>query len=301
MTSPLILIVDDDPALRALLRLAMEEEGYRVAEAKEGEQGLVEYCRLQPDMVLMDAVMPGMDGFTCCRRLRSLPGGNLTPILTITVLDDPESVDRAFAAGATDYITKPIHWAVMSQRVRRLLAASQAQTRARQAEAALQRQIAWSHLFSEIARQLCQSFDLQTLLDLAVGEVRILLPAEEVLVWQAKDRLAEAVSAVSSSLLFPLQQPQLLQQYAIASAKLGVVAIEDISQVKLSENAFALFEQLHAQAVLTAPLWTLHQPSGIVCAYQYTSPYAWNAIDIERFADLANLLAIAIHQHTLQN
>lgn len=71
---PLILVVDDDRIMRSLLNLAMEEEGYRVAQAKNGKQGLAEYTRLQPDMVLLDAVMPDMDGFTCCDRAFSTPG-----------------------------------------------------------------------------------------------------------------------------------------------------------------------------------------------------------------------------------
>ncbi len=122
---PLILIVDDDRSMRALLNLAMTEEGYEVAEAKNGEQCLGEYQLLKPDAILLDAVMPDLDGFTCCEKIRQLPGGDLIPILMITVLDDQKSIDQAFNCGATDYITKPIHWAVLSQRMRRLLAPNQ--------------------------------------------------------------------------------------------------------------------------------------------------------------------------------
>ena len=122
---PLILIADDDRSMRALLNLAMTEEGYDVAEAKNGEQCLGEYQLLKPDAVLLDGVMPDLDGFTCCQKIRQLPGGDLIPILMITVLDDQKSIDQAFDCGATDYITKPIHWAVLSQRMRRLLATNQ--------------------------------------------------------------------------------------------------------------------------------------------------------------------------------
>ncbi len=122
---PLILIVDDDRSMRALLNLAMTEEGYEVAEAKNGEQCLGEYQLLKPDAILLDAVMPDLDGFTCCEKIRQLPGGDLIPILMLTVLDDQKSIDQAFNCGATDYITKPMHWAVLSQRMRRLLATNQ--------------------------------------------------------------------------------------------------------------------------------------------------------------------------------
>ena len=122
---PLILIVDDDRSMRTLLNLAMTEEGYDAVEAKNGEQCLGEYQLHKPDAILLDAVMPDMDGFTCCEKIRQFPGGELIPILMITVLDDQESIDQAFNCGATDYITKPIHWAVLSKRMRRLLATNQ--------------------------------------------------------------------------------------------------------------------------------------------------------------------------------
>lgn len=118
---PLILIVDDEKTMRMLLRRAMEKEGYRVAEAVDGKQGIELYQSLNPDIVLLDAMMPQMDGFTCCEKMQALPGGDRTQILIVTALEDPESVDRAYEVGAADYVTKPIHWAVLRQRVRRLI------------------------------------------------------------------------------------------------------------------------------------------------------------------------------------
>jgi diguanylate cyclase (GGDEF)-like protein len=137
-----ILVVDDDPSMRQVLRRVMEKDGYQVVEATNGEQGLEAYKRLKPHLVLLDALMPVMDGFVCCTHLQqiisdslaeeeaftdidSLNGASRTPVLMITGLDDQASVDRAFAVGATDYVTKPIHFAVLRQRVRRLIEQSQ--------------------------------------------------------------------------------------------------------------------------------------------------------------------------------
>lgn len=119
--SPLILIVDDDKFTRLQIRQRMQKEGYRVEEFSNGEQCLAAYTRLAPDIILLDGMMPVMDGFTCCAQLRTLPGGERIPVLMITGLEDQASVDWAFEAGATDYITKPIHWPVLRQRVRGLL------------------------------------------------------------------------------------------------------------------------------------------------------------------------------------
>mgnify|MGYP002777879526 CR=1 FL=1 len=124
-TPPLILVVDDDITMRILLRQAMENDGYRVVEALNGQQALEAYTQFHPDLVLLDALMPVMDGFTCCSQLQALSDAKHAPILIITALEDQESVDRAFRAGASDFVTKPIHWAVLRQRVRRLLQQTQ--------------------------------------------------------------------------------------------------------------------------------------------------------------------------------
>jgi diguanylate cyclase (GGDEF)-like protein len=159
---PLILVADDDKTMRVLLRKAMEQEGYRVVEVNDGQQCLDAYDTIKPDIVLLDAVMPVMDGFTCCKQLLKIARNNLmsalasfdtdsalgntvisklwerTPILMITCLDDEESVNRAFDAGAMDYITKPIHWAVLRQRLRRLLQQAQVYKQLEAANQALQ-------------------------------------------------------------------------------------------------------------------------------------------------------------------
>ncbi len=132
---PLILVVDDDPAMRLLLRRVMAREGYQVAEATDGAECLVAFAHLHPDIVLLDGLMAGMDGFEACAQLQAAPDGSQTPVLLITSLDDTASVDHAFEVGASDYVTKPIHWAVLRQRVRRLLRTRQAEQVLRESEA----------------------------------------------------------------------------------------------------------------------------------------------------------------------
>jgi sigma-B regulation protein RsbU (phosphoserine phosphatase) len=117
--SPLILVADDDKSTRILLRLILQQEGYEIVEAENGQECLIAWQEHQPDMILLDAMMPVMDGFSCCQHIREKQEQDLTiPLLMITGLNDKESVDRAFAAGATDYITKPIHPPVLRQRLK---------------------------------------------------------------------------------------------------------------------------------------------------------------------------------------
>jgi len=91
-STPVVLITDDDNALRSLLVMALKAEGYEIEEAINGEECLVKYARLQPDLVLLDALMPEMDGFRCCQHIRALPDRPQIPILMITFLDDRESI-----------------------------------------------------------------------------------------------------------------------------------------------------------------------------------------------------------------
>ncbi|MCY7368533.1 MAG: diguanylate cyclase [Chamaesiphon sp.] len=115
-----ILLVDDDLVVRAKVSESLEEDGFEVILAKNGNDGIAAYQEHHPDLILVDAVMPILDGFEFCEQLKNL-GERLTPILMITSLDDNDSVDRAFASGATDYITKPINLPVLRQRVRNLV------------------------------------------------------------------------------------------------------------------------------------------------------------------------------------
>ncbi|MBN1958260.1 MAG: EAL domain-containing protein [Desulfuromonadales bacterium] len=124
--APLILIVDDDLPSRLLMRASLEKIGFRIAEAENGLIALKEFENIVPDAVLLDVMMPKLDGFDTCRAIRKLKGGENAPILMVTGLDDIEAIHKAFDSGATDFITKPINWAVLNYRVKYMLRASEA-------------------------------------------------------------------------------------------------------------------------------------------------------------------------------
>ena len=126
-TSSNILVVDDDRTVRMALVDAFTCENYEVEEASNGMQALNICKRHMPDLVLMDAVMPELDGFDACQMIRELPHGSDIPVLMITALDDEQSIVRAFSSGATDYVSKPINFSVIKQRVARLIKASKAE------------------------------------------------------------------------------------------------------------------------------------------------------------------------------
>ena len=124
--TPRILVVDDDAGGRRLTRATLTKAGFEVSEAADGQLALEALRHALPDLVLMDVSMPVMDGFTACAELRKLPGGARVPVVMMTGLDDVQSIARAFEAGATDFITKPINWTILAHRVRYMLRASAA-------------------------------------------------------------------------------------------------------------------------------------------------------------------------------
>lgn len=160
--SPLILVVDDDDLTRIHLCELIEEAGYQVAQASNGSEALAIYTRLHPDIVLLDAMMPVMDGFACCSQLQELPNGKDTPVLMITALYDQATVEQAFAVGATDFITKPIQWPVLRQRLRRLLEAHQAMKELRQQTAQAQMRETQLRMALDAARMSIWNWDLLT-------------------------------------------------------------------------------------------------------------------------------------------
>ncbi len=113
-----LLVVDDDRVTRMTIVRVLKKGGYNIIEAQNGIEALEMLSRHTPAMVLMDVMMPEMDGYTACRELRKQYDHQTLPVLMLTGLDDTESVDKAFDSGATDFITKPINWPLLTQRVR---------------------------------------------------------------------------------------------------------------------------------------------------------------------------------------
>lgn len=122
---PIIMIVDDDMFMRVTFQDALNEAGFLTVTVPDGASAIARFADLQPDLVLLDLVMPDKDGFKTCRELRGIPGGEYTPILVVTGLEDTESIHRAFDAGATDFISKPVSHELLVYRVRYILRASQ--------------------------------------------------------------------------------------------------------------------------------------------------------------------------------
>lgn len=148
---PLALIVDDDATMRLLLVKTLGSEGFDCVQAVNGREGVNAFLARTPDIVLLDVLMPELDGYGACDLMRKAPGGLHTPIVMLTGLEDTESIDRAFQQGATDFISKPIQWGVFRHRIRYIMRASRA--------------------FSELTRNQARLADAQRIAKLGSWEV----------------------------------------------------------------------------------------------------------------------------------
>jgi diguanylate cyclase (GGDEF)-like protein/PAS domain S-box-containing protein len=128
-------VVDDDEVARMLIRGALEHEGFAVEEGSNGREAITAFLDGRPDAVILDVVMPVMDGFETCAALRRIPAGADVPILMLTGKDDVDYVRQAFDLGATDFATKPINWLLLAHRVNYMVRSAKLLTDLRRSEA----------------------------------------------------------------------------------------------------------------------------------------------------------------------
>ncbi|OCQ98516.1 diguanylate kinase [Oscillatoriales cyanobacterium USR001] len=339
--TPVILVVDDEKSLRVLLRHAMEKQGYQVIEARDGKECLEECSRRLPDIILLDAIMPVMDGFTCCSELQKIFGEaeekppnsylfplttkvyKMPPILMITGLDDPESVDRAFAAGATDYVTKPIHWAVLRQRVRRILENGQLIKE-------LQQQNEQERLMARMLERIRYSLNLDVILNTTVHEVRQFLQTDRVLIYRfdTDDKGVMAVESVASPwesvLGKTIYDPCFSEEYTNFYKQGHIQVIEDIYTANISECHKSFLAQFQVRAHMIVPIVIKEQGSrenlgpemqqdgvdlpvvspssqlwGLLIAHHCSQPRRWQPAAIRFVERLATQGSIAIVQSQL--
>jgi DNA-binding response OmpR family regulator len=116
-----ILIIDDDAFIRRPLEFILREEGFAPVTAVDGEDGLAKIEGDRPDLIVLDVMMPGMDGFDVCRRVRNDPRFSSIPVILLTAKGQESDCERGRAAGATDFMSKPYSPSELLRRVREIL------------------------------------------------------------------------------------------------------------------------------------------------------------------------------------
>ena len=116
-----ILLVDDSETSLMMARMILSKANYEILVAKDGRQGVEAAAKERPDLVLLDVVMPRMNGFEACAALKSSPETQTIPVIMVTTRGEGESVESGFLAGAADYVTKPVNGLELLTKVRNLL------------------------------------------------------------------------------------------------------------------------------------------------------------------------------------
>jgi DNA-binding response OmpR family regulator len=119
-----ILIVDDHSPVRSLIRAILNLDGHLVSEAATGEEALACIAGTQYDLMILDLVMPGVDGFEVLERLRAMPGHEATPVIAVSSDDEPVDLIRAAELGALDYLSKPFGYDQIEKSIKRVLNAT---------------------------------------------------------------------------------------------------------------------------------------------------------------------------------
>ena len=300
--SPTVLLADDDPFIRKYLALLLSHEGYWVAEAEDGEQALQLFAQTQPQIALLDALMPGLDGFECCRQLRALDAD--LPCLMITSLEDQASIDKAFAAGASDYVTKPVHWPVMRQRIRYLL-------KGRQTLVNLRQQAAREQALNRVVRAIRTALQLDQIFAVATREICHLLEADRVSIsiYRPQQQHWRIISEYSTQpnhylgCLIPDAESPIAQQL-----KQGKVVLLEAADQAEGWAYIASMAKAYPGSWLLVPLYGGESPEfgpahltlwGSLCLQLKTTRPRWLATSQDLILALADHLSIAIQQAEL--
>jgi two-component system phosphate regulon response regulator PhoB len=126
LSKPLVLIVEDEAALATMLRYNLEKQGFRVEEAADGQEAMTRIAEMQPDLVLLDWMLPQMSGIEVCRQIRRRPGTRDLPVIMVTARTEEQDAVRGLNTGADDYIVKPFSMEALLARIRALLRRSNA-------------------------------------------------------------------------------------------------------------------------------------------------------------------------------
>lgn len=280
---PVVMVVDDDVPTRKLLRKLLERDGFRIVEAGDGAEALQVAESTTPDLVLLDIQMPYKDGIQTCADFRKKPETALIPILMLTGMVDEGSVERAFAVGATDFLTKPPNPSALRHRVARLIGAYRADCKLRETETRIQSVI--RHASDAIitldqflkvvstnpsAERLFGS-DAENLVGRPISDLLIVEPA----------RLREISVPLETETCFPPHRVQSVEvttgDFISNGNRFYTLIIRDISERKKAENQLRHSQRLLQSTLdtLSAHIAILDRDGTILAVNQAWKRFAW--------------------------
>ncbi|MBE9127351.1 MULTISPECIES: adenylate/guanylate cyclase domain-containing protein [unclassified Coleofasciculus] len=319
LAEAVILIVDDTPTNLGMLCDFLADAGFEVLVATEGESAIAQAVYAQPNLILLDILMPGLDGFETCRQLKANPSTQDIPVIFMTALGETADKVKGFQVGAVDYVTKPIQPEEVLARITNHLTIQtlqkelqlqnlqlQQEVKERQrAEELVRQQAQQEKLLSEIAQRIRKSLDLDEILDTTVSEVRQFLQSDRVLIYRFFEDWSgvvdvEAVNTPSLSILNtqindPCFEKDLIQPYQ----KGRIQVTDDIYTAALAPCYVELLLKFQIRANLVIPILQGEQLWGLLIAHHCCQPRQWQPLEIDLLQRLSTQIAIAIQQGQL--
>lgn len=308
-----ILVVDDTPTNLEILFDFLTNYGFKILIAEDGESAFQKAVYASPDLILLDILMPGIDGFATCSRLKANDSTREIPVIFMTALSETADKVKGLQVGAVDYVTKPLqHEEVLARvqthlRLRSLAKQLQAQNGQLQQEIEQrQRQYQRSQLFAEVTLKIRQSLQLEEILSAAAIEVQKILQADRVLIYRLRSDgtgsgVAEAVipgwfsvmGRQFSAEVFPEDYHQLYSQGRIRS----IVDVE--REENIAPCLVEFMRQFQVKAKLVVPIVVKEELWGLLIAHQCSSPRNWTDFEIDLLRQLADQMGIALTQAQL--
>jgi len=315
-----ILVVDDTPTNLEVLFDFLSNAGFKVLFAEDGESAIEKANYAMPDLILLDILMPGIDGFETCRRLKESELTRSIPVIFLTALTDIVDKVKGFSLGAVDFVTKPLHYEEVLARVethlriQALTQQLQAQNEQleyeiqerKQAEAALQRQNQRAQLFAEVTLKIRQSLQLDEVLRTTVTEVQNILQADRVLIYRlwpngTGSGVAEAVQAGLPRVMGQTFPEEVFPDETRKQYRQGRMRkLEDVEHDHaISACLVEFLEQFWVKAKLVVPILTKHELWGLLIVHQCSGPRRWTEFETDLLQQLANQIGIALTQAQL--
>jgi two-component system, cell cycle sensor histidine kinase and response regulator CckA len=293
-----ILAVDDTPTNLEVLFDLLGNSGFRVLVAEDGESAIDKANYAHPDLILLDVLMPGIDGFETCRRLKANEATRSIPIIFLTALTDVVDKVSGFDLGAVDFITKPLQCEEVLARVK-------IQLRLQNLTKQLQSQIEQEHLIGEIAQGIRRSLKLDEILQTTVDQVRRFLQTDRVVIFRLRSNfggqvVTESVDPAWKSILFADFQDPCIEEHDVRLYYQGQPNTRsDIYKADLNSSQIQLLEQAQVRASLVVPILQNNHLWGLLIAHHCSSPREWQSIETTLLQQLATQLGIAIQQSEL--
>ena len=314
-----ILIVDDTPTNLGMLCDFLINSGFEVLVATDGESAIEQAVYAQPNLVLLDVLMPGINGFETCCRLKANPSTQDIPVIFMTALGETEDKVKGFQVGAVDYVTKPIQPEEVLARITNHLTIQnlqkelqkqnlqlQQEVRERQrTEELLRQQTGREQLLSEIVQRIRQSLNLEEILSTTVSEVREFLRTDRVLIYQFFDDWSGAIAVESAStdelsiLNSTISDSCFGKSYAQRYQEGRILVIEDIYTANMTPCHVDFLASFQVRASLVVPILQGDRLWGLLAAHHCCESRQWQQWEIDFLKQLSTPIAIAIQQGQL--